>query len=379
MTLATAKRIVIKLGTQVVIDDDVQGPSFPRLKAIVGDTAALLKEGREVLIVSSGAVGLGRKTLKLIGPLELAKKQACAAVGQSLLMNTYRDLFAVHGFTVAQILVTSDDFSERERYLNLRSTLTELLALKVVPIINENDTVSAAGLRESAQRSFDDNDKLSALVAAKLETDLLIMLTNVDGVYTDNPLTNPNAQLVSRIDDLAQLGGVKAEGTSALGRGGMASKLKAARIVAMCGVHGVIASGFVANPVCGVLAGGRGTHIVPHLALSGRQRWIGLSSGYSGIVVVDQRARDVLTVKKSSLLPVGVVGVDGTFEAKEIVSVQDPSGREIGRGISEVSSTTLKSIKGLHSKDLRQVDPNVTREEVIHRDNLVIFDDVGDE
>ena len=371
MSFSSAKRIVVKLGTQVVMEGD--GPALDRLRGIATELAFLLREGKEVLLVSSGAVGLGRRALSLQGALSVEDKQACAAVGQSLLMNTYRDLLSPYRVVPAQILLTADDFSYRTRYLTLQKTLTRLIEMKTLPVINENDTVSAAGLRENVQRSFDDNDKLSALVAGKLNADVLLILTNVDGVYTDNPAENPNATVIREIADNEVE--IRTGGTSSMGRGGMASKLASARLAGMCGVTTIISSGLGAEAIGNALRGEVGTCVRPRKELSERKRWIGFSSGYSGVIVVNNCAREVLHTNKSSLLPIGVTGVQGEFSVGEVVSVQDEEGREIGRGITELPSNILLRVMGKHSREARELESSIGKDEVIHRDHLVIFEE----
>ena len=229
--MTTPTRIVVKLGTQVVVDQSTGLPALERLGAIINDIAKLKAIGHEVILVSSGAVGMGRQALNLKGPLELPKKQACAAVGQSRLMALYDQLCKTVGVTIAQVLVTSQDFTNRAAYLNLKNSCEELLSLGTLPIFNENDVVSVAGIRDTGaiteKKSFDDNDKLSALVAGKLSATTLVILTNVDGVYTENPESNPNAERITKIESLQHLASISCSGTSTLGRGGMASKLEA--------------------------------------------------------------------------------------------------------------------------------------------------------
>lgn len=367
------RRVVVKLGTQVVARDDGKGPDIRRLTVIVNDLMTLRAAGAEVLLVSSGAVGLGKQALDLKGRATLTDKQACAAVGQTLLMNTYQQILNPHGVTAAQILLTADDLSNQGHHMVIANTLEHLLRLGALPIINENDVVSTAGIRNNSQRSFDDNDKLSALVAAKLSADTLVILTNVDGVFTENPSSNPNAKILRQlsVDDMS----VKTEGSSSLGRGGMTSKIAAARIASLCGVTTFISSGVRENPVVDPIHRRCGTCITPHKQLSKHKQLIGVSSGYSGAVVVDAQARKVLVANRSSLLPVGVIEVHGDFRAGEVVSIQDESSREIGRGIAEVSSAVMNRIARKRSAEARKQEPSMKTDEVIHRDHLVIFEE----
>jgi glutamate 5-kinase len=385
-SLRNARRIVIKLGTQVVIESP--GPSGgadlakTRLVRLVEQCSRLVQAGKEVIVVTSGAVGLGRRKLNLDGTLSLTEKQACAAVGQSLLMDAYRELFDLFGIVTAQVLLTANDFADRKHYLNLQQTLETLLSLKVVPIINENDTVSTMELQEEGYvKGFGDNDKLSALVASKLEADLLVILTNVDGIYTDNPESNPQAAripIIERFEDLQQ---VETNGRSTLGRGGMSSKLEASRIAAISGLHTLITSGLKDQALRILLEDCEpsGTLILPQASLNGRKRWIGMASGYYGTLVVNEGARQALVEKRASLLPIGIVRAEGEFGAQQVVSIQDEQGREIGRGLSWFSSEEVDRIMGVRSEMIASLLPGVPpeRQEVVHRDNLVIFQEYG--
>jgi glutamate 5-kinase len=375
-------RIVVKLGTQVVVEQSTGLPALERLRAIINDIAKLRASGNQVILVSSGAVGMGRQILGLHGHLDLAKKQACAAIGQSRLMALYEHLCKTVDMTTAQMLVTAQDFTNRTAYLNLKASCEELLALDVLPVFNENDVVSVAGIRDtdskSEQRSFDDNDKLSSLVAGKLSAERLIILTNVDGVYTANPTDNPHAERIARIDTLSQLSSVSCAGASSLGRGGMASKLEAAKIAALCGVTTIIASATRPTPVSAALSGECGTTIAidslsDSQTLSGRKKWFGLSSGFCGVIAIDQQARRSLEQGGSSLLPVGVTGVEGEFSVGDVISIKDERGEEIGRGITTQSAATLRSIAGMRTLQAREHLLPHEKDEVVHRDNLVVF------
>lgn len=380
--LHNARRIVIKLGTQVVIEASGAELAKSRLVRVVEQCSRLVQAGKQVIVVTSGAVGLGRQKLKLNGALTLTQKQACAAVGQSLLMDAYRELFDLFGIVTAQVLLTANDFADRKHYLNLRQTLETLLELGTVPIINENDTVSTMELQEEGYvKGFGDNDKLSALVASKLEADLLVILTNVDGIYTDNPETNPQAELIPVIERFEDLQQVEVNGRSALGRGGMSSKLEAARIAAISGLHTYITSGLKDQSLRPLLENAEpaGTLVLPQASLKGRKRWIGMASGYYGVIVVNEGARQAMVEKRASLLPIGVVRVEGEFAAQQVVSIQDEQGQEVGRGLTHFSSDEVDRIKGIRSGEIASLLPGVPpeRQEVVHRDNLVIFQEYG--
>jgi glutamate 5-kinase len=374
MRASHRRRLVVKLGTQVVIEQSRGEVARDCLRAVADDIAKLMRQGYEAVLVSSGAVGLGRLQLGLSGKLELAEKQACAALGQARLMALYSELFAAHKIKVAQVLLTAHDFSDRNRYLNLRNAFERLLGLGVLPVVNENDVVSVAGLIDTERRSsFDDNDKLSALVAGKLDADSLVILTNVAGVYTGNPAEDAGAVLIREVRTLAELAAIDTAGQSALGRGGMDAKLNAARVAALCGVRTVISSGFAPSPVVDALAGRCGTAIHSAARMRGRKRWIGLSSGYSGVVTVDERAKEMLIQQNRSLLPVGVTSVAGSFEVGDIVSIRDEQGHEIGRGIVSQRSSSLRKIRGMRSPQLKDKLGADEKTVAVHRDNLVLF------
>jgi len=371
----TLKRVVVKLGTQIVMENGAFAKA--RLKRLVETCAQHRENGREFIFVSSGAVGLGRSVLGIERKLTLQEKQACAAVGQGLLMNAYRELFSAHDWMTAQLLLTADDFAQRKRYLNLRSTLETLLEMDVAPIINENDPVSTMELQEEGKvKSFGDNDKLSALVAGKLGANLLVILTDVDGVYTENPQENPQAEKIGTIDTFQRLSSIKFGSASKLGRGGMKSKLDASRVASICGVQTAIVSGLKPESLGRVLSGeAEGTRVLPQSAIPGRKRWIGLSSGATGSVLVNEGAKKALVEKRASLLPSGVVGVEGEFKANEVVSIVDERREEIGRGIVSFSAKDVVKIQGKHSKEIKKILGDVDDDVVIGRDNLVIFEE----
>lgn len=385
--MRSPSRIVVKLGTQVVVDQATGMPALERLAAIVNDIAKLKASGHEIIVVSSGAVGMGRQALNITGPIDLPRKQACAAVGQSRLMALYDQLCKTVGLTIAQVLVTSQDFTNRGAYLNLKNSCEQLLELGTLPIFNENDVVSVAGIRDTntkaEQRSFDDNDKLSALVAGKLSANTLVILTNVDGVFTDNPETNPSAESIARIETLQHLSSISCSGTSTMGRGGMHSKLEAAKIAALCGVTTIIASAMRASPITSALTGTVGTTIAIDTStrtapLSGRERWFGLSSGFAGLVTIDMKARESLEQGNNSLLPVGVTAVEGDFSVGDVISIIDSNGEEVGRGIAGQTSTSLRKIAGMRTHQAKSILSADEKEEVVHRDNLVIFSEAPD-
>lgn len=368
--LEEARRVVVKLGTWVVTSPEGDLAS-DRLEDIVDQCASLIRAGRKkVILVSSGAVGLGRSALGRERVSGLTDKQACAAVGQSLLMREYQRLFSHHDLVTGQILVTADDFAERHRYLSLRDTFERLLAWDVVPIVNENDPVSTMELREDERtHSFGDNDMLSALVASKLGADLLLILTNVAGVFDSHPERNPNAQLIEKLEDFAAVRDLNLRGQSAYGRGGVSSKIEAARLASLGGVNTIISSGLVPSAILD----SAGTLVPSRVRLPDRKRWIGTSSGFGGVIEVNQGAAEALIRNGASLLPSGITAVRGAFRANEVVSIENSQGREIGRGIVSFSSGDVARIQGCHSSEIARRFGDAKPGEVIHRDDLVIF------
>jgi glutamate 5-kinase len=348
-------RIVVKLGTGVLTDSRKQiDPA--QMEQLVAQVAGQRKAGREIVLVSSGAVGAGMGALGYAKrPGQLAELQACAAVGQSRLMATYGQLFAKYDLHVAQVLLTHDDLQHHERHLNARNTLVTLLQHGVVPIINENDVVSFTELK------FGDNDKLSALVATLLPADLLIILTTVDGVIENFGKANPRTiPLIEQIDEKIE---AMAGGTdSATAVGGMASKIQAARIVIRAGIPLVIASGKKKEGLARIVAGeDEGTMFVPQPnKLKGRKRWIAFFHHPRGALYVDDGARKALSESGKSLLPPGIARCEGEFDAGDIVRICDVNGTEFARGIARHSASEINA---------RQL----ARTEVVHRDDLVLL------
>jgi glutamate 5-kinase len=376
-----ARRIVIKLGTAVLIREE-GGVALSRFYSFVEAVADLKREGREVLLVSSGAVGLGTQRLGITQrPPSLPVKQACAAVGQGRLMSLYSDAFDRLGVTTAQLLLTEEDFSNRRRYLNLRSTITKLLEMGVLPIINENDTVSTAELEPLDQSSyvrvnFGDNDKLSALVASKIEADLLVMLTDVEGLYTAAPDSAPGAQLIRVVDQITpEIEGLARGGrTGRAGRGGMKTKLEAAQIATRSGCAAIIASGKLADVIRSIFAGEElGTLFLPQAGLPGKRRWIAFATSVKAAIIVNEGAARALIERKASLLAAGIREVRGAFERGDVVSILDEQGQEFARGIVNYSSAEARRISGLHSDKIDELIENRNYDAVITRDNIFFY------
>ena len=336
--LTQTRRLVVKLGTNVIMRTDGL-PALSRLYGILESVATLRRQGKEILLVSSGAIGLGAQQLGLHGkPKQLADKQACAAVGQGRLMALYQDGFARLGLVAAQVLLTESDFTNRMRYLNLRATLDRLLELGVVPIINENDTVSTAELesRETFHSTpvFGDNDKLSALVASGVDADTLLILSDVDGLFTGNPHKNPEAKLIPVVPALTKEIEAFADGQSVGGRGGMASKLSAVRVATRAGTRVIIANGAADGILERVLSGQEvGTLFEAGKRLRGRKHWIAHASQLSGRIRVNQGAQEALRGGRASLLSAGVVALEGDFEIDDVVAISDEQGRDFARGV----------------------------------------------
>ncbi len=372
-----AKRIVVKLGTNILRNSEGY-VSLPRVFSFIEDMASLVKAGKEVILITSGAVGLGRKRLGLEGTTGTALKQACAAIGQGKLMSIYEGGFDTYGLVAAQILLTEDDFSIRTRYLSLRITLNKLLELGAVPVINQNDTVSNIEVDpryEHMQVCFSDNDKLSALVASELDADLLLILSDVDGLYEENPKENPNAKLINVVeevtDEIMALGSDASDG----GRGGMRTKLKAARLVTRFGGKVLIANGKIPYVINKIFAGEEiGTMFLPQTqGLSDKKRWIGYATNIIGKIVVNSGAKKALVEKEKSLLPIGVVDVVHEFNKGDVISIVDENDSEFARGIVNYDSVACRKVIGSHSDDIIKILGFKNYDAIITRDNITIL------
>jgi glutamate 5-kinase len=353
--LTQAGRVVVKLGTGVLTDNRKQ-PDLAQMEQLAGQIAEQSHAGREMVLVTSGAVGAGMGALGFKKrPRELAELQACAAIGQSRLMAAYDKLFAKHNLHVAQVLLTHEDLQDHERHLNARNTLVTLLAHGVVPIINENDAVSSTELK------FGDNDKLSALTASLLPADLLVILTTVDGVIENFGASNARTiDIIEKID--ARLESIVSGTDSETAVGGMASKIQAAKIVIRSGIPLVIASGHRKNVLARIMAGeSEGTLFIPQAKkLQGRKRWIAFFHHPKGTLFVDAGAKAALREQGRSLLPPGVARCEGAFAAGDVLRICDLDGLEFARGICNFSAAEIKPGQR-------------PRAEIVHRDNLVIL------
>ena len=362
--LAPVRSLVVKLGTQL-LSDAQKRLDAAYLAEVAAQVVALRERGIQVTIVSSGAVGAGLAELNLPKrPTDLAQLQAVAAVGQRRLMDAWADAFAPFSAPVAQVLLTREDIDSRTRFLNLRNTVHAIHELGAVPIINENDTVSTD---EIIKISFGDNDILAAMVTNALRANLLVLLTVVDGLLDAD---GKPVRLVESVDDAKQL--VRAE-RSALGKGGMDSKLAAAEMVTDCGEALIVANGRMKDVLVAALNGDDvGTLFVPSpRKRSSRSRWIG-SARPIGAVIVDAGAEAAVVQKNKSLLPAGVVKVEGPFDRGDLIAIKTPEGHTIARGLSNYGSMTIEQIKGKKTADIRALLAEAAYDEVIHRDNLVI-------
>ena len=369
-----AKRIVIKLGTNVIRNEDGE-VAISRIYSFIEDMAKLVRKGKEVILVTSGAVGLGKKKLNLESTDEDGLKQACAAVGQSRLMAFYENGFGIYGIPIAQILLTEDDFSLRHRYLSLRTTLNKILEFGVVPIINQNDTVSTIKMNtmlSGVKVCFSDNDKLSALVSSELDADLLILLSDIDGLFTANPKTNPDAELIHEVpnvsDDLMALGTDASEG----GRGGMKTKLEAAKLVTRFGGKVLIANGKIPYVLSKIFEGEDiGTRFLPTSEnLPDKKRWIGYATNIKGQLVVNDGAKKAVLKENSSLLPIGITNIVNDFRQGEVVSICDENNTEFARGMVNYSSEECRKILGAHSDDIEDILGYKNYDAVVTRDNI---------
>ena len=362
------RRIVVKVGSSLLIDSEAGEVRAAWLSALAADIAGLHGEGRDVLIVSSGSIALGRSRLKLPrGTLKLEESQAAAAVGQIALARIWSKVLADHGIGAGQVLVTLQDTEERRRYLNARSTIAKLLEWRAVPVINENDTVATNEIR------YGDNDRLAARVATMASADLLILLSDIDGLYDAPPHLNPDAKLIPVVKRVtADIEAMAGSATSELSRGGMHTKIEAAKIATTSGTHMLIASGKIDHPLQAIIDGGRCTWFLTSAnPVTARKRWIAGSLEPKGTLTIDAGAVAALRAGKS-LLPAGVIRVDGRFARGDAVIVRGPNTHEIGRGLVAYDADDAEKIRGRSSSDAAQILGISGRAEMIHRDDLVV-------
>ena len=377
MEIKDVKRVVFKFGTNVLRNDD-KDISLSRIYSFIEDIANLHKKGMEVIIITSGAVGLGAKKLNVNSSESLTIKQACASVGQSQLMCIYEDGFSKYSINTAQILLTEDDFTNRIKYLSLNNVLNTLIDLKVIPIINQNDTVSTSELEEEGNPlygvSFSDNDKLSALVASKLDADLLVILSDIDGLYDDNPKENPNAKLISEVKELTHEIENCAKTASNGGRGGMITKLQAAKVVTHSGGFVVIANGKTPQILNRIFSGEKiGTTFYPVEQMSQKRRWIAYATNITGQVAVNSGAINAIVNEDKSLLAIGVISVNGSFSRGDVISIVDVENNEIARGIANYSSDDCRKIMGVHSDKIYDILGYKNYDAIVSKDNIAVI------
>lgn len=361
------KRIVVKVGSSLLVDPS-KGLKTEWLSALGEDLATLNKKGIDVVVVSSGAIALGRGVLKLArGPLKLEESQAAAAVGQIELSRAWAEVFAHHKITTGQILVTLGDTEERQRYLNARATIGRLIDLKAIPVVNENDTVATTEIR------YGDNDRLAARVATMAGADLLILLSDIDGLYTAPPAKDPNAKLISLVPRItADIEAMAGDAASELSRGGMRTKVEAAKIATTGGTHMIIADGRVLHPIKRIEDKGPCTwFLTGSTPVSARKTWIAGVLEPKGILFLDHGATDAIRTGKS-LLPAGVKRIEGVFERGDAVVMRSPDGGELGRGLIGYDSTEAALLAGRSSRDIEKILGYAGRAELIHRDDMAL-------
>ncbi|HYG89843.1 MAG TPA: glutamate 5-kinase [Azospirillum sp.] len=372
-TLLDARRLVVKIGSALLVDSTTGKIRREWLDALADDVAAARRRGTEVVVVTSGAVAAGREHLGLIGrPLKLEEKQAAAATGQIRLAHAYQETLARHDVTVAQVLLTLEDTEERRRHLNARATIDTLLKLGAVPVINENDTVATSEIR------FGDNDRLAARVAQMISADTLVLLSDIDGLYTADPRKDPDATHIPVVTELTPaIEGMAGEPPPGYSSGGMVTKIAAARVAMSAGCRMVISKGKRMNPLSALeqpesRGGAPCTWFLPAAEpSSARKAWIAGHLNASGVLVVDEGAARALK-QGASLLPAGVAEVEGEFERGDVVIVRDREGRELARGLSAYGSDEARQIRRRKSQEIETILGYRGRDEMIHRDDLVV-------
>jgi glutamate 5-kinase len=366
--LTGAARLVVKIGSALLVDDKTGIIRRAWLEALADDLNTLRQDGTEILVVSSGAIAVGRHHLGLTQKtIRLEEKQAAAANGQIQLAHAYQEALARHNISVAQILLTLSDTEERRRHLNARSTIMQLLTLGVVPVVNENDTVATAEIR------FGDNDRLAARVAAMISADTLVLLSDIDGLYERDPRQNSNAKHIARVDEInPQIEAMAGKAPTGYSSGGMETKIQAAKVATAAGCRMAIMNGIDANPLRQLTEGARCTWFMPSASpLTARKRWIVGSLNPVGKILVDAGAERALKQGKS-LLPAGVIHIQGTFERGDAVIVCAADGTEMARGLSAYSNTDAARIVGRKSGEIAEILGYRGRDELIHRDDLVL-------
>lgn len=366
--LTDFRRIVVKVGSSLLVDAQAGKLKESWLVSLADDLAALHRDNRDLLVVSSGSIALGRAVLRLPqGPLALEDSQAAAAVGQIALARHWTEALSRHSITAGQVLVTLGDTEERHRYLNARSTIDTLLGWRAVPVINENDTVATNEIR------YGDNDRLAARVGTMVSADLVVLLSDVDGLYDAPPNTTSTARHIPRVERVTPaIEAMAGSAASEFSRGGMQTKLEAAKIATGAGTHMVIASGRIEHPLKAIAEGARCTwFLATGNPITARKKWIAGSLEPKGTIIIDAGAVAALR-RGNSLLPVGVVRVDGDFARGDAVIIRGPDGAEIGRGLCAYDAEEAQKIRGRSSADFLSILGFSGRAELVHRDDLVV-------
>ncbi len=365
---ASARRIVVKIGSALLADRATGKLNAAWLSSLMDDVAALTKSGKDIVLVSSGAIALGRNTLKLPkGPLELEQSQAAAAVGQISLAHAYQELAQARGLIAAQILLTLGDTEERRRYLNARHTIEQLLALKAIPVVNENDTVATTEIR------YGDNDRLSARVASMVSADCLVLLSDIDGLYTAPPNDDPNAKHIPFVTEITpEIEAMAGDAGTELSKGGMKTKVEAARIALAAGTNMVITTGKIMHPLRAISDGAKVTWFLAKSdPVTAKKRWIAGQLEPAGRITIDAGAEKALLSGKS-LLPAGVTRVDGDFDRGDAVIIRASDGRELGRGLIAYAKEDAKRIIGKKSGAISEILGYEGPDTLIHRDDMAL-------
>ena len=366
--IKAAQRIVIKIGSSLLVDGDSGTLDWDWVRGLASDIARLRNRGQEVVVVSSGAIALGRARLNFGNrALKLEEKQAAAAAGQVSLAHAYEEALKPHGATVAQVLLTIEDTEVRRRYLNARGTLNALLGLGAVPLINENDTVATSEIR------YGDNDRLAARVALMASADCLVLLSDVDGLYSADPAANPDAQFIAQVDRITpEIEAMAGAAKTQTGTGGMVTKLEAAKMALGGGCHVSVTNGTMREPLKALENGGPGTWFIPgNTPRVARKQWIGATLRPAGKLIIDDGAAAALD-KGKSLLPAGVTAVEGEFDRGDAIAIVNSQGRELGRGLCAYSTADARRIMGHKSGEIEAVLGYRGRDAMIHRDDLVL-------
>lgn len=365
---AEAQRIVVKIGSALLTDRATGGLKAEWLNSLMDDVAELSRAGKEVILVSSGSIALGRHALGLPkGPLTLEQSQAAAAVGQISLAHAYRELAGARGLTAAQVLLTLGDTEERRRYLNARNTIEVLLNLKAIPVVNENDTVATTEIR------YGDNDRLSARVASMMSADCLVLLSDIDGLYTAPPNERPDAQHIPLVTEITpEIEAMAGDAGTELSKGGMKTKITAGKIALAAGTNMVITTGKIQHPLRTISEGARVTWFIAKSdPVTARKRWISGQLVPNGQIFLDLGAEKALLTGKS-LLPAGVTRIDGSFDRGDAVIIRSADGRELGRGLIAYAASDARRIMGKHSSEIATILGYEGRTTLIHRDDMAL-------